>query len=67
MKNLKRIAELTKSIVQKDRSTWVNLYYSIEKHTVYDRPGDGRLYVCDLINVNTPKDVQEAVEDWLKM
>lgn len=67
MKNLKRIAELTKQIDQKDRCTWVKLYYSIEKQAVYDRPGDGRLYVTDLINVNTPKDVQDAVEWWLRM
>lgn len=67
MKNLDRIAKLTHGIVQKDRSTWVKLYYSIEKRTVYDRPGEGRFYVTDLINVHTPKDVQETVEDWLKM
>lgn len=67
MKNLKRISELTKNIVQKDRYTWVKLYYSIEDKAVYDRPGDGRFYVTDLISENTPKDVQDAVEWWLRM
>ena len=67
MKNLEKIARLTQNINQKDRSTWVKLYYSIEKHTVYDRPGDGRFFVCDLISENKPEDVQEAVDFWLKL
>lgn len=67
MKGLERIAQLTQKIDQKDRTTWVMLYYSIEDHEVFDKPGDNRLFVAELINKHTPEEVKEAVEDWLKM
>ena len=67
MRNLKRIAELTNRINQKDRSTWVTLYYSIEKDAVYSTPTDGAYKVCDLINRNTPKDIEDTVEWWKRL
>ena len=54
MKGLKRIADLSKT-------QRVSLYYSFEKDTVYDKPGDGRYYVTDLINENAPDDIKDAV------
>ena len=57
MKGLKRIAELSKIQI-------VPLYYSFEKDTVYDKPGDGRFYVTDLIRDNEPQDIVDAVNRW---
>lgn len=67
MKNLDRIAELSKRINQKDKTTWIKLYYNIEKKAVYDRPGKDRFFVCDLIRDNSPEDIKEAVNFWLKL
>lgn len=66
MKGLKDIANKSNNIIPKDRTTWVNVYYSLTEDKVYDKPGDGRYLVCYLINPNTPEEVQEAVEDWKK-
>lgn len=67
MKNARRIAEMTHNIIQKDLSTWITLYYSIEKDAVYCTPGEGRYKVCRLLNVNTEKDIEEAVDFWKKL
>jgi len=62
MKGLKKISDKTQNTKSNDRSTWVALYYSYTTDTVYDKPGDGRHKITDLINPNTPQDIQETVE-----
>lgn len=67
MKGLAAIAKKSQNINQKDKSTWVWLYYSLKEDKVYDKPADDRWLVCYLINPHTPKQVQEAVEEWKKL
>ena len=67
MKGLKAVARATHNIVQKDKTTWVQLYYSIKEDKVFTKPGEGRYYLTNLLNVNTEKDVEEAVHVCLNM
>ena len=66
MKGLTTLANKSNKINQKDRTTWVYVYYSLTEDKVYDKDGEGRYLVCYLINPNTPAEIQEAVEDWKK-
>lgn len=61
MKGLKKAAQLSNS-----RSS-VELYYSIEKDTVYTERGANREFVTWLIRPNTPEEIKAAVERWLRM
>lgn len=61
MKGLKAIAKKTQTATSTDRSTWVSLYYSIEKDTAYMSGGDGRFFMTHLINPCTEKDIEKTV------
>ena len=67
MKGLSAISKATKSIKQGDRGTWVSLYYSIDKDTVYSKDGADRYYVTDLIRPQTGNEIKEAVEHWKRL
>lgn len=67
MKGLKRLSEQTQTIICKDRSTWVKLYYSIKEDTVYSGPGDGRYFICNLINPNSEYDIKKTVNHFMDM
>lgn len=67
MRGTKKISEMTKSIIQGDRSTWLSLFYSVSKDTVYTTKGDGRYHVTDLISYNTPTDIEITVERWKRL
>ena len=58
MKGLKKLSELSK--IEK-----VPLYYSISNDTVYNESGDGRYHLTDLINYNTPKEIEKTVVEML--
>ena len=64
MKNIKAVVKKSQNIIQTDRSTWVRLYYSPTKDTVYTSEGEGRFHVTNLINPNTEEDIKEVVERW---
>lgn len=64
MKNLKMISDRTQTITPQ---TPIPLYYSIEKKEAYTNPGSGRFHVTNLINPNSPEDIQEVIERWLRM
>ena len=69
MKNLKKVSEQSKNIVTRDRSTWLPLFYSYEEDAVYTTPSVGlfntRFHVTNLINPNTPKDIEDAVNRFI--
>lgn len=58
MKGLKKLSELSKI-------GRVPLYYSISNDTVYNESGDGRYHLTDLINYNTPKEIEKTVVEML--
>ena len=62
MKNIEKVSEMSKNIVTRDRSTWLPLFYSFGENAVYTIPGNDRFHVTDLINPNTPEDIENAVE-----
>ena len=57
----KEISDATQRIVQKDKSTWVPLYYSIREHRVYMEGGNGRYFLTTFLNPATPEEVEETV------
>lgn len=67
MKNVSNIVKKSQSILCEDRSTWIPLYYSFEKDSVYTTAADGRTLVTTLINPNTSKSIIEAVERWKRL
>lgn len=67
MKNINNVVKKSQSIVCGNRSTWLPLYYSFEKDSVYTSAADGRFLVTTLINTNTSKDIIEAVERWKRL
>lgn len=67
MKGTKAVSKASQDIDFKDRTTWIKLYYSITKDTVYRQEGEGRYFVCNLINPNTETDIVEAVEMWKRL
>ena len=64
MKGLKATAKATKGITWDSR---IQLYYSIDKKTVYTKEGEGRYLVTWLINESTEEDIEKAVRRWLMM
>lgn len=64
MKGLAAVSKATQNIVCNNKLTWINLYYSIEKDTVYTKDGEDRSFVTYLINPQSGKDIQKAVERW---
>ncbi len=64
MKGLKKVSEATKGINYASR---IGLYYSIEKDTVYTTSGEGRHHITYLIRENTPEDIKEAVERFMRL
>ena len=64
MNNLKSIALQTQSI---DPRHPLPLYYSFSEKEVYTNPGDGRFHVTNLINPNTPEDIEEVITRWKNM
>jgi len=67
MKGLKTVAKATQNIIQKDKSTWVPLYYNVSEDKVYMKPGDRRYLLTTLINVCTEKDIEESVHYFMNM
>ena len=61
MKGLKALSDKTKNVFVNDRSSWITLYYSIAKDTVYTKDGEGRFFMTYLINPCTPKDIEKTV------
>ena len=57
MKGLKQVSNLSKT-------GKVSLYYSFASDTVYTEPGEGRCHVTELINENTPQDIENFVNFW---
>ena len=64
MNNILTIAEQSKSINSRDKSTWIELYYSFAHDSVHTKPGEDRFFVTYLINPNTPEDIRNAVNRW---
>ena len=64
MKNLKAISMKTQVI---DPLHPMPLYYSIRAKEVYTNPGEGRFLVTNLINPNSPEDIEKTVNRWLSM
>lgn len=67
MKNINNVVKKSQAILCEDRSTWIDLFYDIEKDTVYTTAGANRSKVTTLINPNTAEDIKEAVKRWLYM
>ena len=58
MNGVKELLKKTKKIMQKDKSTWVDMYYNVKEHRIYTEPGEGRYKLTTYINPNvTEKDV----------
>lgn len=60
MKGLKKLSNLSKT-------KRVSLYYDIKNDTVFSEPGNGRFYLTDLINYNSPKDIEKTVERMMNL
>ena len=67
MRGLSEVSKKSQSIVQRDRETWVPVYYSIQKDSVSTTEGEDRYYVTDLIRPNSPEEIRETVERWKRM
>lgn len=67
MIGLKQLADATKNIIQKDKSTWIPLYYSVVEDSVYMNPGDGRYFLTNLLNECTEEEVEESVHYFMNM
>ncbi len=67
MKGLNEISEATKQINQRDRTTWLDLYYSIKDDTAYTTAGEGRFFITKLINYNQPQDIHYIIDKFLNM
>ena len=67
MKGLKTLSEKSKKIVTRDRASWVKLFYSPSEDKVYDTDGEGRFFLTNLINENSPKDIEEAVRKMMAL
>ncbi len=67
MKGLKTLSEKSKKIVTRDRASWVKLFYSPLEDKVYDTEGEGRFFLTNLINENSPKDIEEAVKKMMAL
>jgi len=57
----------TKIISDKSRTGTVKLYYSPSQKAVYDTPGEDRFYLTDLINYNSPNQVEETVNFFMSL
>ena len=66
MKGLKAVSDATQKIIQKDKSTWVPLYYNVTEQAVYMKEGEGRVLLTHFINPVTPKEVEETVLDMMR-
>jgi hypothetical protein len=67
MKGLKTIARKSQNINQRDRSTWIKLYYDFSTDTVSMKATKNNCMVTQLINPNTEEDIKEAVERWKRL
>ncbi len=67
MKGLKALARATQNINCKDKSTWIPLYYSVVENKVYPFDGEGRYFLTNLINPQTEKDIENAVNYFMNM
>ena len=66
MRNAAQLAKLSETTTR-DRSSWIEVYYSIEKKTVYSKPGEDRFFIGYLINPCTKEDVEAYVNRVLSM
>ena len=67
MKGLKALAKATQSVLWNDKSTWIPLYYSIEEDKVYIKEREDRIFITNLINPQTEKDIEETVNFGLSL
>lgn len=67
IKGKNEVAKATKTIVNRDKNTWLDLYYNIEKKAVYIEPGEGRYKLTTLINPQTEQDIEETVNYFMNL
>ena len=67
MKGLKSVAKQSKKASQDNWSSYIPLYYSIEKDTVRTTQAAGYHFVTNLIRENTEEESREAVRRFLWM
>ena len=67
MKGLKALAKATQNILWNDKSTWIPLYYSIEEDKVYTKEREDRIFITNLINPQTERDIEETVNFGLSL
>lgn len=60
MRNLKRLSE-------KSKTGRVKLFYSPKNKAVYDKPGNGRYFLTELIRENTPEEIEKTVKYFMAM
>ena len=67
MKGLKTIAKKSQNIVNRDRSTWIKLYYDFSTDTVTTKETSDNFFVTQLINPNSEEDIVEVIERWKRL
>lgn len=67
MKNLSIVVKKSQTILCEDWSTWLPLYYSVDKDAVYTTASDDRVLVTKLINPCSADNIIEAVERWKRL
>lgn len=65
MKGLKTIVKQSKSIITRDRSTWMPLYYSITDDTVSTTEKPGYILITRLISENSEADIKAIINQFL--
>lgn len=67
MNGLEEAAKKSKKIRQTNTNSWLPIYFSFKTNTVYTEEGQDRFFVTKLIRENTPKEIEEAVENWKRL
>ena len=67
IKGINKVIQESKNIIQKDRSTWIELYYSFSENAVNTSGGKGFYKVTDLILPNNENDIIEVVERFKRL
>lgn len=71
---VKEIAEASKTIVQRDMCTWVEVWYDCKTHSLYTaqelkrkKKSPSVYMVGQMIRPNTEADVEQMVRRWMSM
>ena len=71
MKNAKRIAEMSKNIINSDKSTWIPLFYSFKENDVFTKPSlfknKERFELTQLTNPVTESELEKIVDRFINM